>query len=134
MFSKLCIGLTLCTMQSLCSKIEFEKAQESYHNTPQYKQWKEFKEKLKQDKMLDKLNQDFFDAHKKCEEKQPRLIRRSSEKCLSACIQAQELSERIVQLKNQLHELEEIAIQTNEGQEYLRCRLEYHQQLQISPK
>jgi len=68
--------------------------------------------------MLEKLHQQFFDAQSAC-------IRKKSgfrtKLCLE-CIEAQKLSEKIMLLKNQLHELEETALQTHEGQEYLRQR------------
>lgn len=122
MFSKLSIMLTLCISSPLHCSTNLQKAQENYHNTPQYKKWQEFKQKLEENKTLDNLNQEFFDAQKTCNQQSSFMIHRSSKKCSSTCIQAQELSEKIVELKNQLHDLEEAAIQTHEGQEYLRQR------------
>lgn len=118
MFSKLFITLPLCMALPLHCSTNLHKAQENYHNTPHYKEWQKFKEKLDQEKTLEVLHQQFFDAQRACIKKKSGFRTKLSSKCM----QAQELSEKIVQLKNQLHELEEAAIQTHEGQEYLRQR------------
>ena len=125
MFSKLSIIVVLCMTISLHCSTSLQKAKEAYHKTPHYKEWQQFKEKLDKEKTLEKLHQQFFDAQRAC-------IRNKSgfrTKLSLECTQAQELSEKIVQLKNQLHQLEEAAIQTHEGQEYLRQQREYYTQL-----
>ena len=110
---------------SLHCSTNLQKAQENYHKTPHYKEWQEFKEKLNQEKTLEKLHQQFFDAQSACIKKKSGFRKISVE-----CTQAQELSEKIVQLKNQLHALEEAAIQSHEGQEYLRQQRDHYAQLQ----
>jgi len=118
MLSKLPLILTLSIAHPIYSENQLEKAQECYHRTPQYKEWQEFKEEVEKEKTLENLLVEFFDLKTKCKTQESGFRK----KCAAECIEADMLSDEIIKLKNKLHNLEEAAIQTHEGQEYLKQR------------
>lgn len=116
MFSKLSIVFMLYAALPLHCSSNLQKAESRYRNTPEYVQWQELKEKVDQEKTLEKLNQEFFDMHRICNAKKSGF----RSKLVSECEQVKEIGNTIVELKKTLHDLEENAIKTKDGQDYFK--------------
>lgn len=117
----ICAILLLCAIHRTNCWTELAKltkAQNRYHNTPEYIKYREFKQQLEQDSKLGTLGQQFFDLHRKCIEQNSSIIPGFNKKGSPECIAAKKLASEIATLKSKLGELEEDAAQTKEGQEY----------------
>lgn len=98
------------------------RAQDAYHKTTNYIKYQELKQKLEQDKTLEKLDQQFVDLKRKCEEKTSTITIFRRKQC-PVCLEAAKIYNQFLLLKTELNELEENASNTQEGKEYFTLLL-----------